>query len=188
MSERTPGIRPRPSVWRQLDTAARHSFPAATTALLILATAIPFGLPDQAELLPAMALACVFFWSLFRPGGMSPPVVFLIGVLADLLGYAPLGVNVLTLLILHGLALRWRRVLIPLGFVPVWLAFAGLAVGAAALGWALTCVLTFRLLPPGPAGFQAVLSAALYPALSTLFTHAHRSLSGPGGWNDRIVS
>ena len=47
-----------------------------------------------------------------------------------------------------------------------WLAFAGFAVGAAALGWVLTAVLVFRLLPVGPALFQALLAAALYPALA----------------------
>ena len=40
-----------------------------------------------------MTLACVYFWSLFRPAAMPPPVVFLIGVLLDLLGYLPLGVG-----------------------------------------------------------------------------------------------
>ena len=42
---------------------------------------------------------------------MPPPVVFVLGLLADLLGLAPLGCNVLTLLVMHGLAVQWRRVL-----------------------------------------------------------------------------
>ena len=72
----------------------------------------------------------------------------------------------LTLLTVHGLAVRWREVLMRQGFVSAWLAFAGFAVGAAALGWVLTAVLVFRLLPVGPALFQALLAAALYPALA----------------------
>ncbi len=177
--DRLPGIRPRQSIGRQLDMAARWAFPATTTALLLLAAAAPFGVPGQAELQAALALGCVFFWSLFRPAAMLPAVVFLLGLLADLLGYAPPGVGVLSLLLVHGLALRWRRVLARQGFVLVWLAFAGVGAGAAALQWALTSALTWRLLPPGPGLFQALVAAALYPALAVPLTRAHQSLAAP---------
>ena len=110
---------------------------------------------------------------------MPPPVVFLIGLLFDLLGYPPLGVGPLTLLVVHGFALRWRSVLTRAGFLTVWLAFCGFAVGAAALGWVLTALLSFRLLPLGPALFEALLAAAVYPALAVLFIRAHHSVADP---------
>jgi rod shape-determining protein MreD len=159
--------------------SARWSFPAATTALLLMVAAAPLGLPAQAELQGAVALASVFFWSLFRPGSMPPPVVFLLGVLVDLLDYAPPGVGVFSLLLVHGLALRWRRLLVRQGFLMVWLTFAGVASGVAAVQWALTSALVFRLLPPGPGVFQAVLAGALYPALAVLLTRAHQTLAEP---------
>ena len=168
---RTPGIRPRPTVWRQLDAASRMSFPAACTALLLLLLAAPLGLPGQAQLQPAAALACVFFWSLFRPASMPPPVVFVLGLLADLLGLAPLGASVLVLLVVHGLAVQWRRVLAEQGFLLVWLVFVA--------GWAICSLLTLRLLPGAPVLFQFGLAAGLYPLLATLFTRAHRSLANP---------
>ncbi len=177
--ERLPGIRPRPSLWRQLDMTARRSFPASTAALLLLITSAPLGLPGQAELQATIALSCIFFWSLFRPASMPPVVVFLIGLLGDLLGYAPPGVCVITLLIVHGLAFRWRRVLTRQGFLLVWLSFLGVACGASALEWALTSLLTFHLLPPGPAVFQSALAAGVYPLLAVLFIHAHQTLAEP---------
>ncbi len=177
--DRLPGIRPRESLGRRLDMAARWAFPASTTALLLLATAAPLGLPGQAEAQAAVALAAVYFWSLFRPAAMPPAVVFLIGLLADLLGYAPPGVGVLSLLLAHGFALRWRRLLVRQGFLLVWLAFTGLAIGVATLQWALTSGLTLRLLPPAPAVFQALVAIGLYPALATLLTRAHQSLAAP---------
>lgn len=177
--ERHPGIRPRESLGRRLDMAARWAFPATTTVLLLLVTAAPLDVPGQAELQVAVALAAVFFWSLFRPASMLPAIVFLIGMLADLLGYAPPGVGVLSLLLVHGIAMRWRRVLTRQSFLLVWLAFAGVGSGAAILQWALTAVLTWRLLAPGPALFQAVVAAGLYPGLATLLTRAHHSLAAP---------
>jgi rod shape-determining protein MreD len=179
-TDQTPGIRPRATLGRRLDIAARHAFPAGCTILLMLLTGAPLGIADQAALLPAVTLAGVYFWTLHRPAAMPPPVVFVIGLLFDLVGYLPIGVGVLSLLIVHGLALRWRGVLTHLGFLPAWLAFAGIAMGAALLGWALTTLLSVRVLPFGPALFQAALTAALYPALAIAFTGAHRTIADPG--------
>ncbi len=130
-------------------------------------------------LLPALTLPCVFFWSLFRPAAMPPPVVFLIGLLLDLLGYLPVGAGVLTLLVLHGFTVRWRRGLARQGFALVWASFAGMAAAAAAMLWALASLLTFRLLPPAPMVFLFVLTTAVYPAIAILFTSAHRSIADP---------
>lgn len=126
-----------------------------------------------------MALACVFFWSLTRPASMTPPVVFLLGLLADLLGLTPPGVSVLILLAAHGLAAGWRRVLSQQGFLAVWLVFAAVAAGAAALEWAAVGLLSVRLLPAHDALLQFGLTAGLYPALAALFAQAHRGLLDP---------
>ena len=179
MDDRVPGIRPRPSLWRRLDGSARRAFPVVTTMLLLLVTAAPFRLPGQAELQNAAALACVFFWSVYRPASMPPPAVFLIGLLADLLAFAPPGVGVLSMLVAHGLALRWRRLLMRHGFLLAWLAFVSVVVSLAALQWLLTSALTLRLLPAGAAVFQAMLAAGLYPLLAVVLTRAHHTVAEP---------
>jgi len=177
--QQRPGVRPRPSLGRRLDITARHAFPTGSTILLMLLTEAPLGLCGQAALLPAVTLASVWFWSVFRPDGMPPPAVFLIGVLFDLLAWQPIGSGMLILLIVHGLAQRWQQPLGARGFTLLWAGFAVIAIGAAALEWALTAVLTWRLLPPAPAVFQAVVSIAIYPALAILFSKAHRSAANP---------
>lgn len=177
--DRRPGIRPRATLGRRLDIAARHAFPVSSTILLMLLTELPFGFAGQTVLLPALTIGCVWFWSVYRPIAMPPPAVFLIGVLLDLLGYLPLGVTVLTLLCVHGAAVRWRRYLAQQGFGIVWLVFVPVSVLAAGVGWALTAALVVRLLPIGPAAFQAVLSIALYPLLAIPLAHAHRGLANP---------
>ena len=179
MDERLPGIRPRLNLWRRLDILARYSFATASTALLLLIAAAPMGLPGQAQVLVAAALGCVFFWSVFRPTAMPPPLVFLLGVLVDLLGYAPLGVDVVILLLVHGVALRWRRFLVRQGFLVVWVGFIVVAVVAAVLQWAMTSALVLRVLPPFEMVFQAALAAGLYPPLAVLLSRAHQTLADP---------
>ena len=180
MSERLPGIRPRPNFWRRMDILARQSFAVASTAILLLVAAAPIGLPGQAHLLIAAAVCCVFFWSLFRPGAMSPPLTFLLGVLVDLLSYGPPGIGVLTLLLVQSAALHWRRLLVRQGFLIVWLAFVLVAVGTAMVQWLFTSILLFSLLPPHEALFQALLAAGLYPPLAVLLSRAHHSLAAAG--------
>ena len=176
---RLPGIRPRPTLGRRLDAMARAAFPVVCTLLVMLLSMAPFGFAGQAMLLPALTLPCVFFWSLFRPAAMPPPAVFMIGLFLDLLGYLPVGTGVLTLLVLHGFAVRWRRTLARQGFAVVWLSFAAMAAGAAAMLWGLASLLTFQLLPAAPAVFLFVLTVAVYPAIAILFTGAHRSIADP---------
>ena len=177
--DRSPGIRPRPSLGRWLDMAARAGFPASCTVLLMLLAAVPFGFAGQAALIPAVATISVYFWTLFRPGSMPPAVVFPIGLLLDLLGYLPIGVGVICLLAVHGFALRWQRFLTRQSFALTWVAFSGFSAASAALGWGLGSLLGFRLLPVASAGLQGVITIALYPALAVLFIRAHRSIAAP---------
>lgn len=179
MADRLPGIRPRPTLWRQLDVAARHAFPVTTAAISLLVLSAPLGLPGQPQLQFAIALACVFFWSVYRPGFMAPPAIFFLGLLLDLLSLSPIGSSVLILLIAHGVALRARRFLNPRGFLVVWLVFLAVAGGATLLQWLLACALTLRLLPIRPALLQFGVAAGFYPAMAAIFTRTHRSLADP---------
>jgi hypothetical protein len=69
--------------------------------------------------------------------------------------------------------------LTPQRFTLVWLVYVPVAVAAAAITWALTALLTFRLIPIGPAVFLAALSAALYPVLAIPLASAHRGVADP---------
>jgi rod shape-determining protein MreD len=177
--DRRPGIRPRESLGRRLDIAARTGFPTYITVLLMLITQAPFEIPEQAALLPAVALCCVWFWSVFRPDSMPPPIVFALGLLLDLLGYLPLGVGVFTLLAVHGVALLLRRSLSRAGFLWIWCVFAGVAAVASLVIWVLVMLLTFRLLSPYPAFFIAVVTIAIFTVLAVPFAGAHRSIANP---------
>jgi rod shape-determining protein MreD len=177
--DRTPGIRPRRNWGQRLDRAARIGFPAGTTIIGMILLTAPLGMPGQAQLMPAFTLAAIFFWTLFRPSSVPPPLVFLIGVLTDLLGQMPLGSSVAVLLLTQLLVIRSRRFLSQKGFLFVWVVFVGVAAVAASLQWGLACLMNWAIYPPIAAIFQFLLSAGLYPLLATGFTRAHRSLAAP---------
>lgn len=179
MNDRFPGIRPRSGLWRQLDVVFRAGFPSVCTVALLLVLSSPLGLPGQAELRMAMGLICVFFWALVRPYSMPPPVVFLLGLLLDLLGLEPPGVATALLLLTYGAAVRWKRVLDRGGTIVVWAAFAMVAAAITILEWGTVSLLRLHLLPGWPLLFQYLIAVGLYPALSASFSWADRGIAAP---------
>ncbi len=162
------------NIWRRLDAASRHAWPVACMLFGLLLIGLPFGVPGQAELRPAYAMACVFFWSLYRPVSLPAPLVAATGILLDLLGMSPLGLWAVLLLILQGSTLASRRRLIPQSFFMTWLVFFSFAAALSACAWAMESLLELRMLPIGPAAAQALAAMGLYPALAGLFIRAHR--------------
>jgi rod shape-determining protein MreD len=171
---RRAGLRRNMNIWRRLDAISRHAWPATMMLVGLLVIGLPFGIPGQAELRPAYAMACVFFWSLYRPVSLPAPVVALTGLLLDLLGMSPLGMWAVLLLVLQGSTLAARRRLIPQSFLMTWLVFAAFAAAGGGLAWALQSLLTLDMLPPWPAIVVCLAAAGLYPALAAFFIRAHR--------------
>jgi len=167
-------VQRRPSIWRQLDAASRYAWPAACLVFGLFIIGLPLGLPGQAVLRPAYAMACVYFWSLYRPSSLPAPVVALTGLLLDLLGISPLGLWAVLLLVLQGATLASRRHLIPQFFLLNWLVFTAFAATASAAAWAAQSILTLSILPLFPLAAQLLAAAGLYPALAALFIRAHR--------------
>ena len=177
--DKSPGVRPRPGLWHMLDTASRYALPGVQTVAVLLLLSAPFGVPAQAQLQPAWAQACVFFWSLYRPASMPAPLVFAIGLLLDLLAQGPVGIEVLVLLLIHAVALRSRRLLTRSGFATVWLVFTGVALGAALLEYLLVTLLTWRALPVFPGALEFGIAAGCYPFLAFYLIGLHRGLAAP---------
>ena len=165
---RRPANRQAPTIWRRLDVASRHAWPAACTLFGLFLIGLPWGLPGQAELRPAYAMACIFFWSLYRPGAVPAPFVALTGLLLDLLNLSPLGLWAVLLLLLQGATQAARRRLVPSGFLLNWAAFTALSAVFSAMFWAMQSLLTLTLLTPIPLGVQILACAGVYPAAGRL--------------------
>lgn len=171
---RGPVLRRRTRLWRQVDAASRRAFPGFMLLLGLFLIGLPLGLPAQAALRPAYTLACVYFWTLYRPGALPVPFVAFSGLLLDLAGITPLGLWAVLLLILQAGVTALRPHLAAARFAYVWVAFSGFAVLFLLLDWLGQSLLGFRHLPLGPAAQEIILAIALYPALALLLIHAHR--------------
>jgi rod shape-determining protein MreD len=171
---RGPAMRRQPSLWRQLDTASRYMFPVGFLIFGLFIIGMPFGLPGQAELCPVYAMACVFFWSLYRPSSLPAPLVAIVGLLLDLLGLSPFGLWAVLLLVLQGATLAVRRRLVPQRFFRTWVVFAAFATVLCTLAWMAESLLTFRILPTLPLMVEILFACGFYPAFAGFFIRAHR--------------
>lgn len=168
--------RPEPptGLMRQLDSGARAVFPTALTAFLIIMATVPIGVPG---LVAAVTVPSVFFWTVFRPGAMPPPVVFALGLLHDMLAFTPLGSGALILLMVHGVAMRGRDWLARTSFVLNWLTFCAVAAGATLLGWGMQTLLGWQRVPAMPGVHALGIMAGVYPALAWPLSRMHMAMS-----------
>lgn len=168
-----------PSVVQRLDGLARRLLPGIVTILLMVLLAAPSGLPGATALLPGLTMASVFFWSVWRPASMSAPIVFVLGLLMDLLGFAPLGVDAFVLLLVHGAAFHARFGLMGLSFLATWPIFSVVAAIACWLLWLLVSALSLQPMPYAPALFETVLAIGVYPLFAATAAWLHRKMSDP---------
>lgn len=176
---KTPGIRPSFSKFQRIDMAMRSFVPMGFTIFVVLFLSIPFDIPGRNELLPAVIVASVYFWSIYRPKSMPAIGVFFLGFLIDLLNFSPPGIVILILLITYGIGVTQRFRLAKYNFLLIWLIFAFIAIGVFMLQWILTSAFSLKIMPYTSFLFEIIFAIGIYPLLSVLFTWAHRTVANP---------
>jgi rod shape-determining protein MreD len=161
---------PQPLVVRRAVAMALGLAPIAIAFVCTLIGVLPASVPSLAAIGPALTLMAVYYWSIFAPSLLPPPAVFVVGLMQDVLGGGPIGLNALMLLAVHGLLVNQRRVFIARAFPIAWAGFVLVAFGAAALAWAIASAYYTVALDPRAFAVQAGLSIALYPVASWLFS------------------
>jgi rod shape-determining protein MreD len=150
--------------------------PVVATAALVLFGAVPTQLPDFEPVTPSLALAAVYFFAIYRPSLLPAPAVFGIGLFQDALLGLPFGLSAVVLLGAYGVIVGQRNAFRGRPFLVAWAGFAVVAPVAAAAMWLLVSLLAGALVPPLAAGFQALLTVAVYPLVNVLLAGLARLL------------
>ena len=164
----------------KIELAARATVPAGVTAVLMLLGSIAMNGTHVQVLEPVLALASIYYWSLYRPDLMPAALVFALGLLYDILSGAPVGSHAAMLTVAHARVdaaapLPHRQDLRPqlVGFAVVAGAGCILVSASASL---------FYAAPVDPWGllFQMLMTIVAYPLIFRLLLHCHLSLVQPG--------
>jgi rod shape-determining protein MreD len=162
------------------DSVAARLLPVATTVLAALLSILALPIPGYAALTPAFPLMAVYHWTIYRPDLLPPASLFAIGLGADLLSGAPLGVTSLLLLLARALVLSFRRSFAGTKFPFVWAGFAVLTGAAMPFLWALNSLLDMTLLEGRTTVFRAALTVSVFPVASFLLGRTQRALMAGG--------
>lgn len=156
---------------RAVSVAVRM-LPLLLTLLAQVLLTLPVLGPGLGTPLPVVAVISVCYWSLYRPEGLDPLSIFVLGIVCDALAGLPLGTVPIVLLLLRlvipGLNRRYagRR-----PQVYDWLVIPLVVAFGTVLVYGIGCYML--RVPPSLAevAFQAVAAVALYPVMHVVFNH-----------------
>jgi len=168
-------------MWHRLDQTGRNLLPFGTTIGFMLLAMTPLHLPGFSTVAPPLALVAVFYWAIHRPDLLRPSIVFMIGVLHDLLSGAPLGMAPLVFVLVYWALLTQRRFFRGSSFLLLWFGFAMVAAGAAAVQWAAYSLIAAVVLDFRAAGFQALVAIAIFPLPAWGLMRIHRAFLNEEG-------
>ncbi len=153
--------------------------PTGLTVILLLV--LHGGTPSLSPntVLPNIAAIMVLFWSWYRPALLPSGIIFLLGLLQDVLSGTPLGLHAVTLLLLRWLALGRLAHLAEKPFLLQWAA-AWVALGAELLLRALIGHLWSPApLLAGQLGMEWLATAMAYPLFHVLCGWIYEALPHP---------
>ncbi len=148
--------------------------PVVVVLVLILLSVVPFEIPDLARITPLLALTAIYYWSVYRPTLMPVVVVFILGLLQDLLSGGVIGLTALVFVVVRELSVSQRRILAGNPFFISWSGFGLITIGAELFRWAIGSIFFERMLDLGPVAASAALTIALYPPFAWAFSHVEQ--------------
>ncbi|MBO6825835.1 MAG: rod shape-determining protein MreD [Sneathiella sp.] len=137
--------------------------------MLVFISVIPFRLPGFDMVTPSLLSISVFYWSLHRPYLMPPVVVFVLGVIQDIISGAPFGLSSFIMLIIYVIAVSQRQVFVGKAFIQMWWGFMLVAIGMSILTWVVMCFYSLSFIPFIPVMVQSGLTILFFPLLSWIF-------------------
>jgi len=164
---------------RKLRQAIIALAPPLTGMMLVLATATPLYIGHIGEVMPQLGVIAVFFWVIYRPDLMTYGAAFAIGLVADIVMGAPLGITALVLIVVRRVVLAQRRYFIGKPFHVLWFGFAMIAIPAALLGWLIASIYLFDGLAIQRVLVQAGLTIIMFPPTAWLLTRCQALLPMP---------
>ena len=142
--------------------------PFLTILMLIILMVLPYNFPLISDIMPFLTLIGVYYWSVFKPEYLPIWVVFILGVLQDILMGSPLGLMPLLLIIVQQFIFFQGRQFLERDFIFNWFVFVMLVIGFGSLSWGITSLYFRALLDYWDIIGQILMTIAFYPVITWL--------------------
>lgn len=140
----------------------------------------PLRIASGPDLMPMLPLITLFIWSTVRPRFIPPIVIFIVGLLNDVLTGGVLGVWALAYLTALTIARSRDEDGPTREFGPVWIRFIVVLAIAMPVAWGAGSLAIGQLAPIRPLLIESVASGLMFPLLALLFIR-RRNLRGAFG-------
>ncbi len=164
----------------QITGFLRLLVPLCVIAALLLLNIVSISYPFVGAIKAPLFLMAVYYWAIYRPTLIPPWFVFACGILMDVTGGLPFGLNAAAYVGTHWLISEQRRFFMSQSFAMMWLGFMILSFGVAGLQWAVFCLLEGYMIPFTAFFYANAMGLALFPMVCLLLHLSHKVLPDPG--------
>ncbi|WP_366655147.1 rod shape-determining protein MreD [Fodinicurvata sp. EGI_FJ10296] len=158
----------------RLGVIFRNAVPGILMLSLVFVAVIPVPLPAYSTVVPMIPFMALYYWAVHRPDLLPFPMVFVLGILQDVLTGAPLGVNAFIFMIALLVVSSQRRFLVGRSFWVLWWGFLIVLPLTAVMEWVLYSAIFGAVMPVEPAIFRALMTMGAFPALAWICMQCHR--------------
>lgn len=162
--------------WQKLEQFLRQAAPSLATFLLVLLSVTPLPIPSYGAVAPVLPMIAIYYWAAHRPDLLPFGVVFVAGLLLDILAGGPLGLHSFVFLICQFLVVTQRRLLVGQPFLFLWCGFVVVHLLATFLEWMAFGIYANDIQPIGSPLISALITMALFPMIAWLLLQMQRGL------------
>lgn len=159
----------------------KRILPLVSSILLLAISYVPLDLSIFNNIRPVVGMICVYYWMLHRPDLFNLGSVFLLGLFDDIITSAPVGSNIMALLLLYVLVNNLSRFFNAKPFIVTWYGFAILSFVVMLSRWLVVSIYYSQFLPLTILFFSYLVTIAAYPIISLLLGFVHNRLISDEG-------
>ena len=115
--------------------------------LIIILSIFLLSIPFVSEQNTTLLFIPIFYWTLHKPTLCNQLIVFIIGLLYDLIMSFPLGISCIILLFLHSSVEKQRRFIYNKSFMIIYWSFVIISFPPLIIQWSLGSIIECTLLP-----------------------------------------
>ncbi|MEO0393321.1 MAG: rod shape-determining protein MreD [Pseudomonadota bacterium] len=145
-----------------------RTLPFLTLLMAVLASHLPLPTVVAQNTMPPLVLSFVFLWAVYRPNWLPISLVFITGLLMDVLGSVPLGLNAILLILVYWPVAIQRRVFLREPFPFLWVSFAAIVALVEVLRWLFVSLIFWSFAPVGLVLSNLVVGIGLFPLIAWL--------------------
>lgn len=161
---------------KKLEIFARFCVAYSLVVVFLMLDMISFNVPYFNEIRPSFTLMALFYWSIYRPSMVPSWLAFFLGLLVDIVSGLPLGLNALLYVIVARIIQSQRKIFMGQVFLSVYIGYVLVSSGAAALEWAIFCLIGFEIVAFKPVMGSILLGFAFFPLAFLLMNMTHKIL------------